>query len=158
MRLMLGIAAGLALAACASSNPIQGGPRPPQGAGPGGTEFGFWDRDAEGSVDADFRSYVTRAYTAGDAAKARTTLERDGFKCLDGNRPDGQFIHAGKRIGDQTSLEQGRMHVAGQFNDSLHAAIGTAKPPLPVQRQRRMIRIRCTSHDSEPVPGPAAEQ
>lgn len=109
MRLMLGIAAALAVAACASSNPIQGGPRPPQGAGPGGTEFGFWDRDAEGSVDADFRSYVTRTYAIGDAAKARTTLERDGFKCVDGNRPDGHPVPA---------LECERIY---SFEDDVHA-------------------------------------
>ena len=94
MRLMLGFAAALAAAACATANPIQGGPRPPQGAGPGGTEFGFWDRDAEGAVDQDFRSYVTRTYNIGDTAKARATLETDGFKCLDGNRPDGRPVPA----------------------------------------------------------------
>jgi hypothetical protein len=68
---------------------VTGGPRPPQGSGPAGTLFGFWDRDAEGSVDAAFRSYIARTYDLGDEAKARATLEKDGFSCRDGNRPDG---------------------------------------------------------------------
>jgi hypothetical protein len=91
MRLIVGIAAALLATACAT-NPIQGGPRPPQGPGPAGTQFGFWDRDAEGAVDAGFRAYITRAYNAGDEAKARTTLEADGFNCRDGNRPDGRPV------------------------------------------------------------------
>lgn len=91
MRLLLGLTAALLATACAS-NPIQGGPRPPQGAGPAGTQFGFWDRDAEGAVDADFRSYVTRAYNMGDEAKAQAALQTDGFTCRDGNRPDGRPV------------------------------------------------------------------
>lgn len=109
MRLMLGIAAALAVAACASTNPIEGGPRPPQGPGPGGTEFGFWGRDAEGAVDADFRSFVTRAYSTGDEIKARKTLEVDGFNCRDGNRPDGRPV---------PKLECERIY---SFNDDVHA-------------------------------------
>ncbi|MDP3493291.1 MAG: hypothetical protein Q8R82_09250 [Hyphomonadaceae bacterium] len=108
MRLMLGFAAALAVAACAT-NPITGGPRPPQGPGPGGTQFGFWDRDAEGAVDADFRSYVTRAYNVGEETKARTTLETDGFKCMDGNRPDGRPV---------PELECERIY---SVNDDVHA-------------------------------------
>jgi len=91
MRLIVGIAAAVIVTAC-STNPIQGGPRPPQGPGSSGTEFGFWDRDAEGAVDASFRTYVTRVYNAGDEDKARKTLEADGFGCRDGNRPDGQPV------------------------------------------------------------------
>ena len=108
MRLMVGIGVALLATACAS-NPIQGGPRPPQGPGPGGTPFGFWDRDAEGSVDAEFRSYITRMYNAGDEAKARKTLETDGFACRDGNRPDGHPV---------PELECERIYA---FNDDVHA-------------------------------------
>lgn len=93
MRLIVGIAAALLATACAT-NPIQGGPRPPQGPGPAGTQFGFWDRDAEGAVDAGFRAYITHAYNVGDEAKARTALEADGFSCQDGNRPDGRPVPA----------------------------------------------------------------
>ncbi len=110
MRLALVVAAVLTLAAaCASSNPITGGPRPPQGPGPGGTNFGFWDRDAEGSVDASFRAYISRTYNIGDEAKARATLEADGFKCLDGNRPDGRPV---------PELECERVY---SVNDDVHA-------------------------------------
>lgn len=91
MRLMVGIAAGLLACACASG-PSAGGPRPPQGAGPGGTEFGFWDRDADAAVDADFRAYITRTYSVADVAKAKRTLEEDGFSCRDGNRPDARPV------------------------------------------------------------------
>lgn len=93
MRLMLGFAAALIASACASS-PVPGGPRPPQGPGPGGTQFGFWDRDAEGAVDADFRSYIMRTYAITDIAKAQATLQKDGFNCRDANRPDGHPVPA----------------------------------------------------------------
>jgi hypothetical protein len=106
---MAGIAAAALTCACASGPALNGGPRPPQGAGPGGTQFGFWDRDADGAVDADFRSYITRAYNIGDEAKARATLETDGFKCQDGNRPDGRPVPA---------LECERVYAV---NDDVHA-------------------------------------
>jgi hypothetical protein len=108
MRQAMAIAAALMLAACASSK-VAGGPRPPQGPGPGGTEFGFWDRDAEGSVDLGFRTYVTRTYNVGDEVKARATLERDGFSCRDGNRPDGRPV---------PQLECERLY---QLNEDVHA-------------------------------------
>ena len=97
------------LAAGCSTTKVTGGPRPPQGPGPAGTDFGFWNRDAEGSVDAGFRRYITRTYNAGDELKARTTLETDGFRCLDGNRPDGRPV---------PQLECERMF---QLNDDVHA-------------------------------------
>jgi hypothetical protein len=105
---MTSLAALALLSACASDK-IAGGPRPPQGPGPGGTQFGFWDRDAEGSVDAGFRSYISRTYNIGEEAKARATLERDGFRCLDGNRPDGRPV---------PQLDCERLF---QLNDDVHA-------------------------------------
>lgn len=84
MKVILGALAGLLACACASGPEMVSYPRPPQGAGPGGTLFGFWDRDADAAVDADFRSYVMRTYNVGDEARARTTLVRDGFSCRDG--------------------------------------------------------------------------
>lgn|SRR5690606_1657436 len=107
-RLAMAGAALLMLAAgCATK--VAGGPRPPQGAGPGGTEFGFWDRDAEGAVDASFRRYINSAYDADDATTARTTLEKDGFSCQDGNRPDARPV---------PQLECERLF---QLNDEVHA-------------------------------------
>jgi hypothetical protein len=100
---MLALAAG-----CASDN-LAGGPRPPQGPGPGGTEFGFWNRDAEGAVDSAFRSYITATYNGGDEAKARTILEMDGFGCRDGNRPEARPV---------PQLECERMF---KLNDDVHA-------------------------------------
>ena len=91
MRLMLGFAVAMLAAACATDD-IQGGPRPPQGPGPAGTEFGFWDRDAEGAVDADFRTFIMRTYNIGEEVRARTVLEKDGFNCRDANRPDGRPV------------------------------------------------------------------
>ncbi len=84
MRILVGVVAALMAAACASGPEIASGPRPPQGPGPGGTQFGFWDRDADASVDAGFRSYITRTYDFADAAKAKATLTQDGFNCKDG--------------------------------------------------------------------------
>jgi hypothetical protein len=109
MRLMAAILAGLMLASACASDKVTGGPRPPQGTGPAGTQFGFWERDAEGSVDAGFRSYVSRTYNQGDEAAARKALEKDGFRCRDGNRPDGKPV---------PQLECERLY---QQNDDVHA-------------------------------------
>jgi hypothetical protein len=84
MKVMVGVCAALMACACASGPDIASGPRPPQGPGPAGTQFGFWDRDADAAVDASFRAYVTRTYNAGDEAKAQAALTQDGFACEDG--------------------------------------------------------------------------
>lgn len=76
--------------ACASSGNV--GARPPMGKGPAGTDFGFWNRDAEGSVDQAFRTHVAASFKVTETAKARATLEADGFACQDGNRPDAQPV------------------------------------------------------------------
>jgi hypothetical protein len=81
--------AGILSAACASA-PGDGGDRPPQGAGPAGTDFGYWNRDAEGAVDASFRQFVTRTYNAGDRDRAMAALTTDGFSCKPGERPEAQ--------------------------------------------------------------------
>lgn len=93
MKMLVGFVAALAACACASGAQLSG-PRPPQGPGPAGTQFGFWDRDADAAVDASFRAYITKAYNVGEEARARTALETDGFKCMDGNRPDGRPVPA----------------------------------------------------------------
>ncbi|HVY89575.1 MAG TPA: hypothetical protein VG942_11950 [Hyphomonadaceae bacterium] len=77
------LAAMLLASACASTSVVSA-PRPPQGAGPAGTQFGFWDRDAEGAVDVTFRSYIVATYDVGDEARAKTALETDGFSCETG--------------------------------------------------------------------------
>lgn len=109
MRLAL---AGLMLvlaSACASAPSVGGGPRPPQGPGPAGTDFGFWNRDAEGSVDVSFRTYISKTYDYADEAKAKINLEKDGFTCRDGNRPDARPV---------PDLECERVY---QLNDDIHA-------------------------------------
>lgn len=77
------------LAACASQKVETGGPRPPEGVSRLGTNFGNWNLDAEGAVDQGFRSQILSSYPMTDAARARRDLEADGFRCQDGNRPDG---------------------------------------------------------------------
>jgi len=109
MRLAMAAVAVLAFASACASDKITGGPRPPQGAGPGGTQFGFWNRDAEGAVDSTFRSYISATYNIGDEAKARATLEKDGFRCQDGNRPDARPV---------PQLECERLF---QMDDDVHA-------------------------------------
>ena len=79
----------VALAACSTTMVQTGGPRPPQGPGPAGTNFGFWDRDAEGAVDQDFRRFIAGRWHGGQEVEARKAFEADGFTCQDGNRPDG---------------------------------------------------------------------
>ena len=94
MRLAVMAAALVLATACASggetpakgaANPA-GGARPPQGPGPGGTDFGYWNRDQEGAVDASFRSFILAHYKSADAARARPLLEKDGFVCKDGSQ------------------------------------------------------------------------
>lgn len=108
-RLAIGIAAAALLAACASSNPVQGGPRPPQGPGPAGTNFGRWDIDAEGAVDQAFRIFIMGRWNGGQEAEARKVFEADGFKCQDGNRPEGRPV---------PNLECERVY---SVNDNVHA-------------------------------------
>ena len=109
MRLVAISLALLAFASACTTDKLAGGPRPPQGPGPAGTQFGFWNRDAEGAVDSSFRSYITAAYDGSDEAKARATLEKDGFSCRDGNRPEGRPV---------PQLECERLF---QLNDDVHA-------------------------------------
>lgn len=89
------LAAGLAggLSGCATKG-ANDGPRPPQGVGPGGINFGHWQRDAEGAVDVEFRSFITSRYRNADFAKARPALEKDGFTCKD--YPEGSKTAEGK--------------------------------------------------------------
>ena len=108
-RVMAAVAAIVAASACASGPQVSGGSRPPQGPGPGGTDFGFWNRDAEGAVDVGFRMFISQTYDGGDEAKARVTLEKDGFTCRDGNRPDGRPVPV---------LECERVY---QLDDDIHA-------------------------------------
>ncbi len=89
-----GVMAGVmlaGLAACASGSATTG-IRPPQGAGPGGTNFGHWARDQEGAVDSEFRTHIMSRWNIGQEAAARAALETDGFKCVDGNRPEAQPV------------------------------------------------------------------
>jgi hypothetical protein len=81
---ILAIGAMLALSACASGNALPNvGPRPMDGIGPGGTDFGYWYRDGDGSVDQAFRAHITRRFDFADKERARTELTRDNFNCAD---------------------------------------------------------------------------
>ncbi len=109
-KLAVGFAAAVLVAACASG-PVQGGPRPPQGPGPAGTNFGRWDIDAEGAVDQEFRRFIAQRWNGRQETEARKVLEADGFTCRDGNRPDGRPV---------PELECERVYSA---NDNVHAWI-----------------------------------
>jgi len=112
MKLAHTLLAGMALlatAACSTTVVNTGGPRPPQGPGPAGTNFGFWDRDAEGAVDQDFRRFIGGRWQGGQEVEARKVFETDGFTCRDGNRPDGAPVPA---------LECERVY---SVNDNVHS-------------------------------------
>jgi hypothetical protein len=111
---LAGLMAAFVLAACASSGlPIESAtanlPRPPQGKGPAGTDFGYWRRDAEGAVDSAFRGFILARYNASDALAARKDFETDGFKCRDGNRPEARPV---------PTLECSRLY---KLNEDVHA-------------------------------------
>jgi|688.fasta_scaffold203705_1 hypothetical protein len=120
----------LCLAGACASAPAQGGPRPPQGPGPAGTDFGRWDIDAEGAVDQAFRIFITRRWNGGQEAEARRILEADGFTCRDGNRPDAQPV---------PSLACERVY---SLNDNVHAWTVQFRPnePEPRSNYSRMHR------------------
>jgi hypothetical protein len=109
-RVFVGILA-ICLAACASDAAPKpdDGPRPPQGKGPGGTDFGYWRRDAEGAVDSAFRTFILARYKTEDAAAARAQLETDRFECKDSQRTDAKAA---------AGLECIRMYQQG---DDVHA-------------------------------------
>jgi hypothetical protein len=90
MRLVLTIAALAMLVSCASGPNIDMGPRPPEGPGPAGTDFGYWNRDSDGSVDQAFRAFIFRRYDVKDAAQAKADLTKDGFTCEDAKGIDGK--------------------------------------------------------------------
>lgn len=84
-RLLAGLALAV-LSACASQQDratAASGARPPEGKGPAGTDFGYWNRDAEGSVDQQFRSFILNRYPTMDTGKIEKDLVADGFKCKD---------------------------------------------------------------------------
>jgi hypothetical protein len=112
MRLALIAMALLLATGCASGGGLahNGGARPPQGPGPGGTDFGYWNRDQEGAVDASFRRFIVSHYKAGDEARARPLLEKDGFNCVPGSqRVDATAV---------PDLECTRLY---KLNDDVHA-------------------------------------
>ncbi len=142
-RMRIGAGAALlaaVLGGCASSAGIVG-ERPPVGRGAAGTDFGYWNRDAEGSVDQAFRSHITSTYRIADAAKARAALETDGFSCVDGNRPEAQPV---------PDLECTRQF---KLNDDVHAwsVRFWANEPRPQARYTRThIRDPFRSYDDSP--------
>lgn len=103
------VCAALLLAAGCASPRLADGPRPPQGLGPAGTDFGYWVRDAEGAVDSSFRMHIMSRWDIGQEAEARRVFETDGFDCQDGNRPDGRPV---------PNLECTRAY---HLNDDVHA-------------------------------------
>lgn len=59
---------------------------PPQGAGPGGIDFGQW-RAADPAIYAPaFQTQVRARYVGQTNAAIRTDLERNGFACEEGGR------------------------------------------------------------------------
>lgn len=84
MRYVQALIALTMLASCASSQAVDSGPRPPEGPTSAGTDFGFWNRDSDGSVDQAFRVFISRRYDIADVAKAKKDLTADLFECKEG--------------------------------------------------------------------------
>ena len=56
---------------------------PPEGAGPGGVDFGRW-RTADPAVYGPaFEAQLAQRFTGSDRTQIRTDLERNGFTCAD---------------------------------------------------------------------------
>lgn len=61
---------------------------PPEGAGPGGIDFGQW-RNADPAIYAPaFQTQIRIRYAGQDAAAIRADLERNGFTCGQSGRLD----------------------------------------------------------------------
>lgn len=141
MKRILVLAAALGLTACASSQPDNGGPRPPEGPGRAGINFGYWNRDAEGSVDQAFRTFIVARYPAADLAKARKDLEADGFKCIDGNRPDGRPV---------PNLECTRLYKGGEDVHAWTVEFWPQEVRPKARYTRTHIRNPMKNYDSSP--------
>jgi len=111
MRVLI-VALVAALAACASGSgdpqvdagpspfPVQRGTAPPppaqssahtappEGAGPGGIDFGQWRQADPASYGPAFQTQVQQRYTGRTTAQIRADLEANGFACEDEARLD----------------------------------------------------------------------
>jgi hypothetical protein len=56
---------------------------PPEGAGPGGVDFGQWRSADPGAYGPAFEAQMVQRLAGSDRAKVRADLERNGFTCAD---------------------------------------------------------------------------
>lgn len=72
--------------------PPQEGPRsttaPPEGAGPGGIDFGQWRSADPATYAPAFQNQVRTRYASQEVAYIRADLERNGFACEESGRLD----------------------------------------------------------------------
>ena len=61
---------------------------PPEGAGPGGIDFGQWRQADPAVYGPAFQNQVRQRYTGRSTAQIRTDLEANGFACQDAQRLD----------------------------------------------------------------------
>ncbi|MGD9979683.1 MAG: hypothetical protein AB7H66_13890 [Hyphomonadaceae bacterium] len=75
---------GTALAPPAPS----GATSPPEGAAPGGIDFGQWRQADPGAYAPAFQTQIRARHAGQEASAIRADLERNGFRCEDGRRLD----------------------------------------------------------------------
>ncbi|MDX2276748.1 MAG: hypothetical protein NW206_14965 [Hyphomonadaceae bacterium] len=63
-----------------------GGAAPPQGAGPGGIDFGQWRGAEPVAYGQGFRIQLRDRFAGQDRGAIRADLERNGFACQDGEQ------------------------------------------------------------------------
>lgn len=61
---------------------------PPQGAGPGGIDFGQWRQADPAVYGPAFQNQMRQRYSGRSTAQIRTDLEANGFACEDAQRLD----------------------------------------------------------------------
>lgn len=61
---------------------------PPEGAGPGGIDFGQWRNADPAAYGPAFQAQIRTRYAGQDAPAIRADLERNGFSCGESGRLD----------------------------------------------------------------------
>ena len=61
---------------------------PPEGAGPGGIDFGQWRQADPAIYGPAFQNQMRQRYSGRSTAQIRTDLEANGFLCEDARRLD----------------------------------------------------------------------
>lgn len=95
-----------------------GGSAPPEGAGPGGIDFGSWRQADPAVYGPAFQNQVQQRYSGRSTAQIRADLEANGFACTDAGRLDCRIETMERQCAFDwyVVLERNRAEPAGGFD------------------------------------------